>query len=49
MALGELWVVDHIVPIKSQIVCGLHNEFNLQVIPSRDNRAKSNRYWPHMP
>ena len=49
LALGEPWVVDHIVPIKSEIVCGLHNEFNLQVIPSRDNRAKSNRYWPHMP
>ncbi|MBB3009990.1 hypothetical protein [Cupriavidus alkaliphilus] len=36
--------VDHIVPLVSDIVCGLHNEFNLQVLPGLDNLRKHNRY-----
>lgn len=35
--------VDHIVPLTSAIVCGLHCEFNLRVIPMRDNRVKAAR------
>lgn len=46
---GEPYEVDHIVPLQSGIVCGLHNEFNLQVLPLEKNRAKSNRHWPDMP
>jgi len=41
--------VDHLVPLQSKIVCGLHCEYNLQVIPVSVNRSKSNRYWPDMP
>lgn len=41
--------VDHIVPITSEIVCGLHCEANLRVISKRDNRQKHNRHWPDMP
>lgn len=41
--------VDHIVPLNSPIVCGLHNEFNLRIITARDNQVKGNRYWPDMP
>lgn len=41
--------VDHIVPIISEIVCGLHVPHNLQVIPAADNMRKGNRFWPDMP
>lgn len=31
------------------VVQGLHNEFNLAVIPASENVSKSNRRWPDMP
>ena len=46
---GIEWHVDHIVPLKSKRVCGLHVETNLRVVPARVNRVKSNRLWPDMP
>lgn len=47
--MGVQYEVDHIVPINSKIVCGLHNEFNLMVIPAMANQSKGNRHWPDMP
>lgn len=41
--------VDHIVPLTSPLVQGLHCEFNLQILPAQDNIGKRNRYWPNMP
>lgn len=46
---GIKWEVDHIVPLQSDIVCGLHWEYNLQVITKSQNVKKGNRYWPDMP
>lgn len=45
---GIVWHVDHVVPLQSKRVCGLHWEGNFQVIPARENSAKGNRHWPNM-
>lgn len=41
--------VDHIVPLRSEKVCGLHTWANLQLLDKTLNAHKNNHYWPDMP
>ena len=45
---GKVHHTDHMVPISNNYVCGLHNEFNLQVLTEVENLQKSNHTWPDM-
>lgn len=45
---GEQWEVDHIIPLVHKLVCGLHCEQNLQIIPEKQNRQKHNFIAPEV-
>ena len=42
--LGVRMAVDHIVPLKGEVVSGLHVHENLRIIPYIENARKSNSY-----
>ena len=46
---GIVHHVDHVVPLTSSQVCGLHCEANLQILPGEENLKKHNRTWPNKP
>lgn len=42
-ATNNKWSIDHIVPFKHKLACGLHIAANIQVAPANWNYKKSNK------
>ena len=45
-ALAQGLVVDHIIPMRSDKVSGLHVHYNLQLLTKSENSRKSNKFDP---
>lgn len=45
-ATGLSHDIDHIIPLQSDFVCGLHVPWNLMILPKKDNNSKNAYWWP---
>ena len=43
---GIPWDIDHVIPLRGKLVCGLHVMENIAVIPRKENNAKRAKYVP---
>lgn len=41
---GQVWHVDHVIPLQGKTVSGFHVPANLRVIPATENMRKHNKY-----
>lgn len=46
--VGGKWHVDHRVPLSAKTACGLHNAYNLAVVPAKYNTSKRNSFSEDM-
>lgn len=40
--------IDHIIPLKSDLVCGLHAPWNLRYLTRSENSSKGNKFEPYI-
>lgn len=43
---GILHTLDHIVPLRSELVCGLNCPANIRIVTYAENNAKGNDFTP---
>lgn len=45
LSTGNPHVIDHIIPLQGENICGLHVPWNLQILTRSENSKKGNKVW----